>query len=172
MISLRSATSADLELLQYWDEQPHVIASDPNDDWGWEVELDRNPDWREQLIAEIDGHPIGFVQIIDPAREESHYWGNVPAGLRAIDIWIGEERNLGKGYGTEMMRLAITRCFADASVTGILVDPLASNTRAQQFYKRLGFQLIEHRRFGQDDCCVYRLDRTNWHPCNSPIPSL
>jgi aminoglycoside 6'-N-acetyltransferase len=33
---------------------------------------------------------IGFVQIIDPAREESHYWGDAPGGLRAIDIWIGE----------------------------------------------------------------------------------
>lgn len=55
VIRLRSATPADLELLQEWDEQAHVIASDPNSDWGWEVELGRNPDWREQLIAELDG---------------------------------------------------------------------------------------------------------------------
>jgi aminoglycoside 6'-N-acetyltransferase len=57
-IALRPATSADLDLLQYWDEQLHVLAADPNDDWGWEVELDRTPDWREQLIAEIDSRPI------------------------------------------------------------------------------------------------------------------
>jgi len=24
-------------------------------------------------------------------------------GYRAIDIWIGEEKDLNKGYGTEMM---------------------------------------------------------------------
>jgi hypothetical protein len=42
-----AATSADLQLLRHWDEQPHIIASDPNDDWGWEVELERIPDWRE-----------------------------------------------------------------------------------------------------------------------------
>jgi RimJ/RimL family protein N-acetyltransferase len=74
------------------------------------------------------GRPIGFVQIIDPAREESHYWGDCEPNLRAIDIWIGEADCLNKGYGTQMMRLAIERCFADPSVTAILIDPLASNT--------------------------------------------
>ncbi len=47
MINLRCATPADLALLQHWDEQPHVIDSDPNDDWHWDVELERAPDWRE-----------------------------------------------------------------------------------------------------------------------------
>lgn len=156
---LRPATIADLALLRHWDEQPHVVASDPNDDWGWDVELRRSPDWREQLIAELDGRPIGFVQIIDPAREETRYWGEAPAGLRAIDIWIGEADDLGQGYGTEMMELALARCFFDPSVTAVLIDPLASNTRAHRFYERLGFRFVERRRFGDDDCFVYRLDR-------------
>lgn len=172
LINLRSATPDDLELLRYWDEQPHVVASDPNDDWGWEVELNRTPEWREQLIAEIGDkrslmpkalRPIGFIQIIDPALDDSHYWGDVPSNLRAIDIWIGEEKDLGKGYGTKMMQLALTRCFADPVVTAVLIDPLESNTRARKFYERLGFQFIEHRRFGDDDCCVYRLNRADWH---------
>ncbi|MCG6133503.1 MAG: acetyltransferase [Nostoc sp. LLA-1] len=168
MINLRPATLADLNVLRYWDEQPHVIASDPNDDWGWEVELSRFPDWREQLIAEIDGRPVGFIQIIDPAREDSHYWGDVGANLRAIDIWIGEEVDLGKGYGTQMMRLALTRCFGDPLVIAVLVDPLASNTRAHRFYERLGFTFIEYRRFGDDECIVYRVNRADWH-CESSI---
>ncbi|MEH1840203.1 MAG: GNAT family N-acetyltransferase [Nostoc sp.] len=161
-MNLRHASFADLDLLRHWDDQPHVIASDPNDDWGWEVELNHNPDWREQLIAEIEGRPIGFIQIIDPAREESHYWGDIAANLRAIDIWIGEAADLGKGYGTKMMQLAITRCFADSSVTAVIIDPLASNTRAHRFYERLGFQFIEYRRFSDDECFVYRLSRTDW----------
>lgn len=164
MINLRPATSADLNLLQHWDEQPHVIASDPNDDWHWEVELDCTPDWREQLIAEINGRAIGFIQIIDPAREESHYWGEVATNLRAIDIWIGEATDLGKGYGTKMMQLALARCFADPTVTAVLVDPLVSNTRVHRFYERLGFQCVDRHQFGEDDCFIYRLSRENWHP--------
>lgn len=162
MLSLRPATIADVALLRHWDGQPHVIASDPNDDWAWEVELTRSPDWREQLIAELDGRPIGFVQIIDPAREESHYWGDTPEGLRAIDIWIGEEGDLGKGYGTRMMQLTLDRCFADPAVTAVLIDPLAGNTRAHRFYERIGFRFVERRNFGDDACFVYRLDRADW----------
>jgi aminoglycoside 6'-N-acetyltransferase len=164
MLRLRPATSADVDLLRHWDEQPHIIASDPNDDWGWEIELTRNPDWREQLIAEIDDRPVGFIQIIDPAQEDSHYWGDIALNLRAIDIWIGEATELGKGYGTQMMQLAITRCFAEPLVTDILVDPLASNTRAHRFYERFGFQFVEPRRFGDDDCFVYCLNRAKWRP--------
>jgi aminoglycoside 6'-N-acetyltransferase len=162
-VNLRPATLADLELLRRWDGEAHVIASDPNDDWAWEVELGRFPDWREQLIAEEDGRPIGFVQIIDPEREESHYWGDVPANLRAIDIWIGNEADLGKGYGTRMMELALARCFDDSSVSAVLIDPLASNVRAHRFYERLGFRFLERRRFGADECFVYRLDRTDYN---------
>lgn len=162
MITLREATINDLPMLRCWDEQPHVLAADPNDDWQWEVELVRKPAWREQLIAEIDGMPIGFVQIIDPACEESHYWGDVASHKRAIDIWIGQEQNLGKGYGTEMMRLALIKCFADPNVTDVLIDPLDSNTRAIQFYKRLGFEFVEKRMFGEDACDVYSLTREKW----------
>ncbi|MEM1254509.1 MAG: GNAT family N-acetyltransferase [Cyanobacteria bacterium P01_H01_bin.21] len=168
MLILRPATPQDLELLCHWDEQPHVIASDPDDDWAWEVELHRSPDWREQLIAELDGRPIGCVQIIDPAREESHYWGQISANLRAIDIWIGEAADLGRGYGTQMMQLALAHCFVERAVTAVLVDPLVSNTRAHRFYERLGFQQIERRRFNDDDCFVYRLSRDDWSRLEKP----
>lgn len=163
VINLRPATSNDLTLLRHWDEQPHVIACDPDDDWDWELELARDPEWREQLIAELDGRPIGFIQIIDPAQEDSHYWGNIASNLRAIDIWIGEESDLGKGYGTKMMQLALNRCFADPLVTAVLIDPLASNSRAHHFYERFGFQFVEQRWFGDDECFVYQLNRADWY---------
>jgi aminoglycoside 6'-N-acetyltransferase len=163
-LTLRLATPADAPLLRYWDEQPHVLASDPNDEWGWETELGRYPDWREQLIAEVDGRPLGFIQIIDPAREDSHYWGEIGDGFRAIDIWIGEAAGLGRGFGTQMMRLALNRCFAAPAVNAVLVDPLASNTASHRFYERLGFRFVERRQFGTDDCKVYRLDRRDWVP--------
>lgn len=158
-VTLRLATPEDRDLLTYWDNQPHVWDSDPSDDWNWTVELERSPEWREQLVAEVDGKPIGFLQIIDPLLEETHYWGPVEENLRAIDIWIGEKDYLGRGFGTEMMRLAIARCFADANVTAILIDPLASNTRAHRFYERLGFRFEAERTFGEDHCRVYRLTR-------------
>lgn len=160
-IILRPATINDLALLRHWDEQPHNVVSDPHDDWGWETELLRRPEWREQLITELNGRPIGFIQIIDPAKEDTHYWGEIEPNLRGIDIWIGEETDLGKGYGTVMMQQAIARCFADENVTAILIDPLESNVKAHRFYRRLGFQFVEKRRFGDDDCFVFILSRSS-----------
>lgn len=161
-IRLRPATINDIALLKYWDKQQHNIDSDPNDDWNWEHELQREPTWREQLIAELDGRPIGFVQIIDPLEEESHYWGEVEKDFRAIDIWLGEEEDLGKGYGSVIMTQAIERCFAVSKVSAILIDPLASNVKAHRFYERLGFSFVERRSFNEDDCFVYKLKREHW----------
>ncbi len=161
-ISLRKATIADLRLLEEWDKEDHVIESDPNDDWQWEVELNRNPGWREQLIAEVAGDPIGFIQIIDPMLEESHYWGHIGSGFRAIDIWIGKKENLGRGFGTSMMTSAIQRCFSDERVHTIIIDPLSSNTKARHFYEKMGFGFVKYQRFGEDDCAVYQLHRDGW----------
>ena len=160
LLTLRAATPNDRPVLEYWDTKPHVIAAGGDDDAAdWAAELKSDADWLEIFIAEIDDRPVGVVQIIDPLLEESHYWGDVEPNLRAIDIWIGEEADLGRGYGTTMMSQAIDRCFANPDVRAILVDPLASNTRAHRFYERLGFVRQERRRFGNDDCVVYRLDR-------------
>src|SRR5262245_45437600 len=113
---LRPATPSDLELLRRWDSKPHVMAasgSDGREFFDWQAELPRELDWRDLLLREVDDRPVGFIQSIDPEREETHCWGEIEPNLRAIDIWIGEEADLGRGYGTELMRLALDRCFAD-----------------------------------------------------------
>lgn len=161
-ISFRLATLEDLPTLQYWDTQAHVLASDPDTDWEWELELPKEVEWREQWVAELDGKPMGFLQIIDPQQEETHYWGKVSPNWRAIDIWIGEAENLNKGYGTQMMHWAFDRCFANPKVKGILIDPLKRNVSAHRFYKRLGFKFKEERIFGEDECYVFELKRSDW----------
>jgi len=158
-VQLRTATPADFSLLERWHRQPHLKAALGDDDWQWAKELGRNPAWREQLIAEVDGRPIGFLQSIDPAHEDSHYWGSIEEGHRALDLWIGEPEALGRGYGTQILNLAIERSFADPAVKAILVDPMETNTLAHRFYERLGFQYVACRRFGDDCCFVYRLRR-------------
>jgi len=162
-IQLRPAKPEDIPVLQYWDTQPHVIAatgSDASSDWAEDIGL-TGPAF-QTLISEQDGRPVGVVQIIDPAEEPTHYWGDCERNLRAIDIWIGEPDCLGQGLGTQMMRQAIERCFAAPEVTAILIDPLESNTDAQRFYRRLGFEVVGPRRFGDDDCTVMRLMRAGW----------
>jgi aminoglycoside 6'-N-acetyltransferase len=162
-VRLRPARTDDRELLEAWDRKQHVIDATGDDDgWDWAAELPRRVEWRELLLAEEDGRPVGFLQIIDAREEETHYWGEVEPGFRAIDVWIGDESDLGRGLGTEMMDIALERCFADPSVHTVLIDPLERNVAARRFYARLGFEEVGRRRFGDDDCMVMRLSRRCW----------
>ena len=169
-LRLRHATLADVPMLQRWDKDPDVIAATSDDRTAetafdhidWPAEIASDSDASVHLIAEKDGRPIGAMQIIDPHVEPTHYWGDCGENLRAIDIWIGSAADRNRGFGTEMMQLAIERCFASPEVTAILIDPLATNTDAHRFYKRLGFEFVERRFFGDDDCFVYRLERRKW----------
>jgi aminoglycoside 6'-N-acetyltransferase len=160
-VTLRPATPADVPLLEAWDEDPVVAASDPNDDWDWEHDM-LGAVGLENLIAELDGRPIGFVQITDLLRDASNYWGNPQVGFKAIDIWIGDPNDRGKGAGRAMMEQAITRCFADTTVHTILIDPIVTNADAIGFYRKLGFTFLENRRFGADECAVHQLTRLGW----------
>ena len=96
-IILRPMSLADVPLLDLWDRQPHVMAATSDDpdqpkafgDTYWPDELALvGPDC-QYLVAELDGRPIGAMQIIDPHTEATHYWGEIEPNLRAIDIWIG-----------------------------------------------------------------------------------
>jgi aminoglycoside 6'-N-acetyltransferase len=161
LIRFRPVTPDDLAMLLHWERQPHVVAAGVGD-WEWETGVLETEPGCENLIAEREGRPLGFVQVTDPARDASHYWGVAEPGIRAIDIWIGEPENCGHGHGTAIMRLAIARCFADPGVAAIVVDPIATNVRAHGFYERLGFRRVGRRTFGDDDCLVFRLAREAW----------
>ena len=179
MIALRRATLADAPIMKAWDRKPHVISATTDDPDAteafegivWEDELAAQSDISHYLIAELDGRPIGAMQVIDPHLEPTHYWGEIAPNLRAVDIWIGEASELGKGHGEEMMRLALAQCFGDPAVAAIIIDPLASNTRAHKFYQRIGFRPVGRRLFnGEDDCLVHELTRSDWR--NSVLASF
>ena len=173
-VSLRPATHGDIPALMRWDADPTVIASTSDDpsatiafgdenDWVENIDLYEHDVW-EYWIAELDGRPIGAMQMCDPHLEPTHYWGEIEPNLRALDIWIGEPAARGRGYGELMMKMGIARCFGEPAVTAIVIDPLNSNTRAHAFYQRLGFVPTHRQTFsdGEDDCLVHKLTRVNW----------
>jgi aminoglycoside 6'-N-acetyltransferase len=175
MIYLRPAIEADIPTLKAWDKAPHVIAATTDEEDAeeahegvtWEDEIAMQSDVYRYYVAELNGRPIGAMQIIDPHLEPTKYWGEIEPHLRALDIWIGPAEMLGHGYGAAMMRAALMLCFADPAVDAIVIDPLASNLRAHAFYQRLGFKPDGRRLFhDEDDCLVHRLTRADWRNLN------
>ena len=160
-VTLRAVRPADIPLLQAWDNDPDVMAAvAPDGRRDWAQELQRDPRFTELLIAEAEGEPVAFVELCDAANEESHYWGDdVEDDAWALDIWIGNPQHRNRGLGSQIMQMALARCFDDHGASVVVIDPLASNTAAHRFYDRLGFQLVGPRWFDDDHCLVYRLVR-------------
>ena len=160
---LRDAAIADVPLLEEWLNRPHVMKA---------IGAVDTPEWDfreaialaciQPLIAELDGCPIGYVEILDAANDPDQYWGPVSSDIRALDIWIGDEANTGKGFGRCMMTAAIEKCFSEPEVDKILIDPLVNNPRAIRFYERLGFLFVEERTFDGIECAVMELTRARW----------
>lgn len=172
---LRDARPDDIPTLTQWDGRDHVIRCSTDDpeattafdgiDWAEEIALatELGPRVWQVLIAEIEQpegqwRSIGAMEVIDPHREPTHYWGDIEENLRAVDIWIGEPDLLGAGWGTRMMRTVLSDIAADPAVTGVVIDPLLSNEAAQRFYRRMGFRDVGPRWFDDDHCLVMRLD--------------
>jgi aminoglycoside 6'-N-acetyltransferase len=163
MISLRPMREDDVALIERWDDDPDIAAFGGGTHWyDWPVELTRELPWRELLIAEEAGRPVGFVQLIDAAEEESHYWGDVDPDTWALDIWIGQPSDRDRGVGTGMMTAALDRCFDHHGAAAVAIDPLADNERAIRFYQRIGFTPVGERWFDEDRCLVHHLDRGTW----------
>ena len=163
MVELRPMKVDDVGLLARWDDDSDVAAALGGRGAGWydwPVELVRDVPWRELLIAEEDGRPIGFVQLIHASEEESHYWVDVKPGTWALDIWIGSPGDRGRGLGAQAMRAAVARVFEQPGADTVVIDPKVSNRRAIAFYERLGFERVGEREFDGDSCLVMRLLRT------------
>src|SRR4051794_22561256 len=109
-LRLRGATVADVPTLERWDLEPHVISATTDDrdaqkafgDHDWKVEIHHQSPVSYFVIAEVEGRAIGAMQIIDPHEEPTHYWGDISPNLRALDIWIGDAADHGKGHGETM----------------------------------------------------------------------
>ena len=102
MIDLRPMEIDDVGLIERWDRDADVMAAIGGTaiDWyDWHTELRREVEWRELLIVEEEGRPVGFVQLTDAHMEESHYWGDVEPGTWSLDIWIGEPADRARGVG-------------------------------------------------------------------------
>jgi aminoglycoside 6'-N-acetyltransferase len=176
-LTVRPAELSDAPAFEAWDHDPDVIAATSDDPHAsqafagidWPAEIATRSDVSCHYIAELDGRPIGGMQVIDPHEEPTQYWGDIEPNLRAVDIWLGNANDRGKGYGSAMMRGVIEACFSAAEVRAIVIDPLASNIRAHRFYQRLGFKPVGRCRFGDDDCLVHRLDRADWRAVTNSL---
>jgi hypothetical protein len=82
--------------------------------------------WAEELIAEADGVPVGFMQLIG-AAEETHYWVQTwsPVRGRSTSGSARQSTVVGHRRGDDAARA--DRCFDVHGASAVLLDPRSDN---------------------------------------------
>ncbi len=142
--TFRKVTRADYPMIRRWLDAPHVAAI-----WG-------TPDEEIALIeAEIGGGdcqmyiveagaPFAFVQDWGADLADVPHYGDMPAGTRSLDTFLGDPDYLGQGHAKGYIRQ-----YAEALIAGgaprVVTDPRLSNPRGIAMYRGAGFRPIDIR---------------------------
>ena len=103
----------------------------------------------QELLPKIANGEFTYAII---KKEDDTLLGNV--GLTKIDykngkaslgIFIGEEENLSKGYGSEAIKLILNFAFNEIRLHSVYLTVFANNHRAIKAYTKCGFQEFGRR---------------------------
>lgn len=161
-ISFVPLTSNHFALLHKWMQEPHVWQW-----WGeersWSFDDIKNKYTSYTLGYKIQGgkkkkifpfiitfenQPIGYIQFYNayefPRKgfDVKTVWNNEVESLAALDFYIGEPTQLGKGLGHKSLKLFLEN-LVFKQFDACLVDPEKDNTRAQNSYAKAGFSTLQ-----------------------------
>jgi RimJ/RimL family protein N-acetyltransferase len=146
--SFRPLQAADLPMLHGWLARPHWTEW-----WGEaptmaEVQAEygawiNNPAQVQPHIAMLGGKPFAYIQSYVAMGSGGGWWEDeTDPGVRGIDQSITDGAQLGKGFGTAMVKAFVAQLFADPNVTRIQTDPDPCNARAIRCYEKAGFRAV------------------------------
>lgn len=176
MITWRRLGQADFPLLRSWLEQPHVARWWNHETSPEAVTRDFGPAARgeepsEDLLALLDGRPLGLVQ----RSRLADYPGYlaelaaivpVPGGAVTIDYLIGDPGQVGRGLGTLMIRSIVERTWAELPGASCVLVPVAAGNHASwNALRKAGLRRVGEGELDPDnpadgrDHYLYRIDR-------------
>jgi RimJ/RimL family protein N-acetyltransferase len=136
----------DLPLLREWLVRPHVAQWWPDPSTVDELREDyfspaAAASGLRAYIVRRGGRAIGFLQSYVVLGSGDGWWADeTDPGARGTDQFLAEERDLGRGLGSAMLRAFLAHLFADPAVTVVQTDPDPRNERAIRCYRRAGFR--------------------------------
>ncbi|MBP6985202.1 MAG: GNAT family N-acetyltransferase [Alphaproteobacteria bacterium] len=158
-ITFKPLQTDHLPLLFKWLEKPHVQI------W-WDPGVDLTPELLQEkygsypdgyyvedgikkplnaFIVEIDHHPVAYTQLYDIRNYPGA--AKIPevqllANCTGLDIFLGDEAYVGKGYGTAILKEFLSRHVAP-SHEACFVDPDKNNLQAIRAYEKAGFRTLQ-----------------------------
>jgi len=147
-------TEADLPLVRRWLLEPHVSRwwADPPRDTYPDDELDK---YRARIRGDDDptllfsirhhGTSLGLIQCYRIGDDDEYAAAlALDAPAAAIDLFIGEPHEIGKGHGPRLIRAFLRDVvFATYDVDECVIGPSVKNTSAIRAYEKAGFRFFK-----------------------------
>ena len=95
------------------------------------------------FIIHDDEQPIGYIQYYNAYDfpRDGYELNNLPKSLASIDMFIGDEKYLGKGIGAKSLELFLENHVL-TEFDYAFVDPALTNIFAIESYSKAGFKII------------------------------
>lgn len=149
-IEFRPVQANDLPQLRQWITQPHWQEwwGVPDQEIGYIENMLSGEDSTEPYIAQIEGQDMAYIQcwfpqdhLVEPWLSQAPWMMHLPHDAVGVDLSIGEVGQLGRGFGTAIIRQFVKKLCQRGYKT-ILIDPEITNKRAISAYKKAGFRAI------------------------------
>ena len=104
-------------------------------------------------IDTLDGKHIGNCMYYDINTEKSQC---------ELGIMIGDRDYWSKGYGTDVVKTAITHIFQTTELNRVYLHTLINNYRAQKSFTKAGFSPICEKKRDGHEFVLMEIRRTEW----------
>lgn len=164
-ITFKEFSCQDYSLFLEWAKKQHV-----KDTWfadGYEsidnyAKKITGNGYDYSFVIYVNGMPVGYIQCSDLYAYKNlcpnpqGVFINEESGTFCLDLFIGEEEYLNKGYGTKIVKLFIKKLVTEFKAKKILIDPACSNKRAIRCYEKAGFKFIRKEYDGVTEICIMK----------------
>lgn len=163
-VDLRPLREEDIAFLVAWGDDPQVELHFGKP-FGSPAELAR---FRHQTRH---GQRLSMAIVLQPARviglvEVANICWRKRSG--ELSVFIGDEANRGRGYGTAAVQLFLADVFNHASLDRVYLRVARHNLRARRCYEKCGFRArgllpLSRRQPGRsDELLLMELERAAW----------
>lgn len=160
---------SDLPLLTEWLNRPHLQK------W-WRAEkitqervrkkyLPRifNKDSAKPYLSYLGKIPTGYIQYYSVSESKTNWWPDNPgAGVLGIDVFLANQKDLDRGYGTVMVSQFVEFLFMNPNIREIRIDPRPDNLRAIRCYEKAGFKKIRNITNPDGPALMMKLDKKSY----------
>lgn len=175
-LTWRPLVAADLPMLAEWLAEPQVSRWWNHETSAAAMERDFGPSVRgeepgEDLVVLLGGRPVGLLQrsrISDYPEDlqELSEIAEVPSGAVGIDYLIADSDLRGRGLGTRLITIAVSRTWIDyPDASAVIVPVVAANVASWRALEKAGLRRFAEGPMTPDNPIddplhyVYRIDR-------------